>query len=88
MRLKEGYELNNIIGEWAVVPIGGRMTDVNGILTLSESGAFLWNKLKTGSDIEKLVSSLLAEYKIDRSTAEEDVRQFIADLNKLGLLEE
>lgn len=88
MRLKEGYKLNKIIGEWVVMPIADKMLEVNGILTLSESGAFLWEKLKNGSEISELVLSLLTEYKIDRNTAETDVNQFIADLKRLRLLQE
>lgn len=88
MRLKDGYELIKIIEEWVVVPVGDKMLAVNGILTLSESGAFLWDKLKNDLNISELVSLLLAEYGVDENTAEIDVNEFVADLKKLGLLEE
>lgn len=88
MRIKEGYKLIEIIGEWVVVPNDDKVLDFNKILTLSESAAFLWNKLQDESNVNELILLLLAEYEIDSNTAEIDVNTFIADLSKIGLLQE
>lgn len=88
MRLKEGYKLIDIIGEWMVIPNSEKTIDINKLLTLSESGAFLWDKLKDEIDVDELVSLLLSEYEVDRTTAEIDVNSFIKDLNDIGLLQE
>lgn len=86
MKLKEGYELIDIMCESLVVPIADKMTGIDGILRLSESGVFLWKQLKDEVSVEDLVSLLCAEYNADKNTAEVDVKSFIASLSSLGLL--
>lgn len=88
MRLKEGYEIVEVIGEWVAVPIGDKMLEVEGIITLSESGVFLWNQLKNEVDINELVLLLCSEYEVDKKTAEVDVNEFINNLKRLELLQE
>lgn len=87
MRIKEGYLLIDIAGEWVVVPNDETVIELNKILTLSGSAEFLWNKLKDECNVDELVSLLLGEYEIDRNTAEIDVNKFIVDLSSLGLLQ-
>ncbi|MDF2540317.1 MAG: hypothetical protein K0S47_35 [Herbinix sp.] len=87
MKTKEGYELANILNEWLVVPIADKMVEMKGMITLSESGAFLWKLLQHDISIIELVSLLCDEYDVDRTTAENDVRIFIDNLCKIGLLQ-
>jgi hypothetical protein len=85
MKLKDGFMLREIAGTWIVVPIGQRVVEFNGLMTLSESGAFLWKKLEKGADKEELIDAVLAEYDIDRNTADGDVAEFIALISEKGL---
>jgi hypothetical protein len=85
MKLKDGFMLREIAGTWIVVPIGQRVVEFNGLMTLSESGALLWKKLESGADKEELVEAVLAEYDIDRDTAEGDVVEFITEISEKGL---
>lgn len=87
MRIKKGFMLREIAGSWLVVPIGERVVEFNGLMTLSESGALLWRNLEKGSDINELVSSILGEYDIDEATTMADVQEFISALHEKGLLE-
>lgn len=87
MRVKHGFELIEIMNEWMVVPLGENMLKVDGIISFSESGAYLWRYLIEGMDLEKLIASLRSEYDIDKKTAERDVCEFLDCLNKVGLLE-
>ena len=45
MTLKKGFMLRSIAGTHVVIPLGERVVDFNGILTLNETGAFLWELL-------------------------------------------
>ena len=42
MKLKEDFLLRQVADTWVVMPIGQEMLDFNGMLTLNETGAFLW----------------------------------------------
>lgn len=89
MKIKPGFLLREIAGSWIVVPIGQRVVEFNGLLSLSESGALLWHKLeKEVEKEEELVNALTEEYDIDVETAKEDVREFISSIRERGLIEQ
>ncbi len=87
MKIKAGYMLREIAGQYVVVPLGARVVEFNGIITLSESGAFLWNKLVVGTDVNGLVEGILQEYDVERSIAEKDVEEFVASISERQLVE-
>jgi hypothetical protein len=87
MKIKDGFMLREIAGSWIVVPIGQRVVEFNGLMTLSESGALLWKELEKGAEKEQLVEKVLSEYDIDRDTAESDVEEFVAEVSEKGLCE-
>ncbi|HBX22962.1 MAG TPA: PqqD family protein [Desulfotomaculum sp.] len=87
MKIKQNFMLREIAGSWLVVPLGERVVDFNGIITLSETGAFLWEILEKGAGVNELVDQLLLEYDVDETTARADVVEFIAALEEGALLE-
>lgn len=60
--------------EYVVIPTEGEL--VNTLLTLNETGAFLWNLLATDRTEEDLAQALTKEYGITTEQAREDVREF------------
>lgn len=87
LKIKSGFMLRNIADNWIVVPLGERVVDFNGLITLSETGAFLWKKLETISNSDMLIKELLIKYDIDETTAKADVLKFIDMLKEGGVLE-
>ena len=87
MKLSSEFLLRQLADSWIVLPFGGATVDFNGMLTLNESGAFLWKKLEQGSDREALIRALLAEYDVDSATATADVDAFLEKLSSAGCLE-
>lgn len=87
MKIKSGFMLREIAGQPVVVPLGTRVVEFNGIMTLSESGALLWKELEKGSSADELVDLLLSVYDIDRETAQSDVEQFIQSMADTSLVE-
>ena len=80
MKIKDGYLLRNIADEWIIVPIGARIHDFNGLMTVNESGAFLWKALGESCSREDLIKLMTSEYDVDTVTAENDVQEFIDSL--------
>lgn len=85
MKLKPGFILRTVAGQVVVLPTGDEL-DLNMMITLNDTGKFLWERLETGAEVEELVSALLAEYDVDEATARAGVERFIAKLNENGLL--
>lgn len=87
LQLKSGFVLREIAGETVVIPSGEEL-NVNMMITLNDTGAFLWRHLTNGIQREELVALLLKEYDVDERTATESVDTFVAQLSKNGFLYE
>lgn len=88
LKVKDGFVLREIGPQTVAVPVGKRTGEIHGVVSLTESGALLWNELTKGTEKEELVSLLLAEYEIDEETASLDVDDFIKGLYAQGVMEE
>lgn len=77
MKIKSGFMLRNIADQWIVVPLGERVVDFNGLITLNETGAFLWQRLEEGADKQQLIEALTEEFEVDEDTAMADIGEFI-----------
>ena len=86
MKLKDGFILRQVAGEYVVLPAGEDL-DLNMMITLNETGSFLWEKLTVGAEEEDLVNAILAEYDTDRETAAKSVAAFVAKLKEHNFLE-
>lgn len=88
MKIKDGFILRNVADTHIVVPVGANMLNVKGMLSLNESGAFLWEVLMKGADENSLLTSLLDEYEVDEGTAKEDISGFLNKIREIGALDE
>lgn len=87
MKVKDGFVLRAIAGSNIVVPVGAATAQFNGMITLNDSGAFLWRELEKGADVDSLTEALLREYDVDEATARTCTADFIAKLEEAGCLE-
>ena len=85
MKLKDGFLLRQVAGQTVVLPTGGDL-DLNMMITLNDTGAFLWKQLEQDRDEAALTAALLAEYEVDEATASAAVAAFVAQLNEHGFL--
>lgn len=88
MKIKSGFILRQIADTYIVVAIGEEAKKANVMITLNETGGFLWEKLSEGATEEGLVQAVLETYEIDKETAETDVKAFIQKVRDNGLVEE
>jgi len=86
MKLKDGFLLRTVAGQTVVLPTGDEL-DLNMMITLNDTGKFLWERLESETDEAALVAALLAEYDVDAETARKSVADFVQKLNDNGFLE-
>jgi hypothetical protein len=77
--------LRNVAGQTLVLPCDDAL-DLNMMITLNDTGAFLWEKLQEETTQEALVAALLGEYDVDEETAKASVAAFVEKLNANGFL--
>lgn len=88
MKVKTGFRVRHIANSYLAVPTGVRTKDVSGVITLSESGALLWQKMESDCEFDDLVKAFLDEYEVDEETAKKDIEAFIGHLREMGCLDE
>lgn len=86
MKLKNGFVLREVAGKCVAVPTGTNI-NFNGMITLNGTAKVLWDCLEKGAEIEDLAKALLAEYDVDRETAEKHAAAFVEKLKGLNFLE-
>lgn len=86
MIVKQGYVLREVAGQIVALPTGGTL-DFNTMITLNNTGKFLWEKLQQEITEEELTAVLLDSYEVDEATARHAVRSFVQKLKEYDLLD-
>ncbi len=87
MKIKKDFVLRKVADSYVVVPVNKLTLDFNGIITLNETGAFLFERMQKGTSREDLIDALLAEYEVTPDKAAADVDIFIQKAKDADVLE-
>ncbi|HVZ66678.1 MAG TPA: PqqD family protein [Patescibacteria group bacterium] len=70
--------------------VGGKMTIFDGenslLHTFSESGSFIFKKIRIGADDQDIIDMLVKRYGIKRAIAEKDFYEFVNELLLKGII--
>ena len=77
----------DIVGETILVPIRGKLADMQKIYTLDRMGKNIWEKIDGKTNLKAILESILETYDVQREEASLDLKEFAADLMSAGLLE-
>ena len=86
MKIEKEYILREIAGDYIIVPVGAAALEFNGMITVNETGAFLWEKLREGMTREELLHAMLEEYEVSEKEAEADIQEFLQMLQENKIL--
>ncbi len=87
MKIKKGFLLREVAGNPIVVAVGKASLQFNSLITLNNTGVFLWKQLEAGAELEDLISAMVSEYDIDRETAKQDILEFLQQIKGAGIIE-
>lgn len=85
-RRSDNFITREIVGEMVLVPVGEQTQLLNGMITFSETGAFLWRHLADWQTQDRLAALMSAEYDLSNETAEADVSTFLTQAEARGLV--
>lgn len=86
MNLNKDFILRNIAGESILVATGSATQDFNGMITLNEVATFILENIDECETEQVLVEKVLEEFEIDEETARSDVREFLDQAIKFGII--
>lgn len=87
MKLKKGFVLRQVGGQTVVLPSGTEL-DLNMMITLNDTGMFLWKKLEKGAEFQELVTALCSEFEVEEEQAKAGASVFVENLKSYGFLED
>lgn len=87
MKIKEGFQLREVCGEYVVVAYGMKNIDFSKVINLNESAADMW-KAVVGKEftVEDLKNALLDTYDVSEEQALADARRVAAEWQEIGLV--
>lgn len=80
--------MREVAGSYIVLPVGPQSADFNGMITLNDTGAFLWDHLKQGCSREQLLDAMMCEYDVTKERALSGIDSFLEKLREEKLVEE
>lgn len=87
MKIKAELVLREIAGDYVLVPSGETILKYNGLFSLTETGARIWELLPECDTEDEICDKLFSEFECDRETISADVKDFVGHLRELDLVE-
>ncbi len=88
MKRKADFAMQNVGGEWMLVPLGAQVMDMNGLVILNDTGACVWELLAEERTADELAAAVAEQFEVDAATARGDVQAFLAEIARLGTIEQ
>lgn len=86
MKLKTGFMLRRVGGQYVVAALGEAGKTFSGIIRLNETGRLLWETLENDVGEAELAAALMREYDVDEAQAKRDVDEFLTEIRNAKLL--
>lgn len=77
MKIKKGFVLRTVGGEYVAVPVGEMSKTFHGMIKINETGAFMWNFFSEEHSLEEGIAALRAEYEVEEDRARLEVQKFM-----------
>ena len=86
MKLKQDFVLREIAGDYVLIPVMKQEDEFKGIISLNETGAYIWKKLEENKDTDEIIEDMLNDYEVSLELATSNVNEFLSNLKTLGIM--
>jgi len=77
-----------ITGELFIVPVRGKLADMQRIFTLNPVAEYIWHALDGQTSIESIRNGVIEMYDVEEEQADADIMDFITELLEADLIRE
>lgn len=88
MKIKDGFVTRQIGDKIVAITVGKHTKDFDGMITLNDTGLFIWNCLKNDTDKESVANKIIMEYDVSKEDAIKEIDKFVEILRQNNLIEE
>ncbi len=85
---KENIVTRKVAGEVLLVPVKGKLADMQQLFSLNETAEVIWQCLKNEQTEDDLVRKVMDTFNVEESTAKADVRELLERMLKRELVEQ
>lgn len=86
MKLKYDFAVREVAGKTVAIPVGEATENFDCMITLNESGAFIFNLLKQEITEEEILKAFLKEYDATEQQAKGTIDAFLEKLKNSNIL--
>jgi len=76
-----------VAGETLIVPVRARVGDLASIYSFNGTASLIWKLLESPKTVAELADAVAREYDVELEQAECDVKEFVAAMKAVGLVE-
>ena len=87
-RKEDQLVCRHIAGETIIVPIRGKLADLQRIYVLDPVGETIWEQLDGSNTLAEVLEHILQTYDVEPERAEADLEAFVSELVEVGLVVE
>lgn len=87
MRAKDGYMTRQMGDSYIVVAVDDIEDEFDGLITLNNSGLFIWEQLQNDITYDNLLNSIVERYDAPVEIIKADLDRFLITAEKANLIE-
>ena len=87
-RKNQDVVMRKIAGDLFLVPITGKLADMQRIFTLNPVGEFIWQGLDAQKSLNDIRDDLVSNFNVNKETAMADIEEFVSELLEANLITE
>lgn len=84
--MNKNYLLREVAGEYLLVPLIEGESQFNSIITMNETGAFIWKRLEKNLSADEIAAAMTKEYNVTPQQAKADVNEYINYLKEKNII--
>lgn len=88
MKRSAEFHMRNIGGEKLLVPLGAQVRNLNGLIILSDTAAWMWELLAQELSLDDLAIAVTERFDVTGEIARADVLNFVNEIARMGLIEQ
>ena len=85
MKIKEGFTIREMIGDYIIIPLGENALEYAGIITTNEVGKDIWTYLQDEHSEEELFAYMMSIYEVEEEVLRTDIKNMVAKLEEYHL---
>jgi hypothetical protein len=76
-----------VAGETLIVPVRAKVGDLASIYSFNGTGTLIWKLLESPRTLSELSAAVARAYEVEPRRAEQDVTDFVGEMQSVGLVE-